>query len=152
MSDCSPPFWQVVPLQEMVDQQWESLCDGCGKCCLHKIEDEETDQLYFTRVACEYLDVTDDTCRCRDYANRKINVPSCMDLQNTLDEALPWLPATCAYRLLAEGGDLPEWHPLRHGSSELMHQQGNSVLGYAISEENVHPDSLDEHILTWVTY
>ncbi|MGQ9426668.1 YcgN family cysteine cluster protein [Gilvimarinus sp. F26214L] len=141
-------FWQNKPLSRMSDAQWEALCDGCGKCCLHKLEDCDSGELVYTRVACRYLDA--DTCRCRDYAHRKALVPDCVDLRGAEPEAFEWLPASCAYRLLAEGQPLPEWHPLVSGSGDSVHEAGASVRGLVLSEDHVHPDGLEEHIVRWV--
>lgn len=142
------PFWQRVALADMTGAQWESLCDGCGKCCLHKLEDEDSGELFYTSVACEYLD--GDSCRCRDYPARLENVPDCINLSASEPEAFEWLPATCAYRLLAEGGDLPEWHPLVSGRQESVHEAGISVRGLCISETGVHSHELEDYIVHWI--
>lgn len=116
----------------MTHTEWESLCDGCGRCCLHKLEDDADDRMYYTRVACELLDIS--TCRCKDYANRQKTVPDCIQLSVEQAHFFDWLPDTCAYRLLAEGETLPEWHPLITGDPQSVIDAGVSVRNVAISE------------------
>lgn len=129
----------------MSRSEWESLCDGCGKCCLHKLEDEDTGRIHYTNVACRMLNTG--TCRCRDYDDRKRHVPDCVQLTAADVPALRWLPSTCAYRLLAEGKDLPWWHPLVSGDPESVHKAGISVRSRAIPENRAGP--LDHHIVSW---
>ena len=136
------------PLDELDDAEWEALCDGCGKCCLHKLEDARSGEIDYTAVSCRLLDET--TCRCRDYANRAVRVPDCVELRGADPEALSWLPATCAYRLRADGQPLPAWHYLICGDREAVHRAGMSVRGRAISERHVHPDDFEEHLIHWV--
>lgn len=141
-------WWNTLSLAELTTRQWESLCDGCAKCCLHKLEDEDTGEVFYTRVRCRYLD--EQNCRCSDYANRSVLMPNCIKLHpGELDE-LHWLPSTCAYRLRAEGKPLPGWHPLVSGNTESVHEAGISIRGRAVSDEYVHPDGYDEHIVHWV--
>lgn len=121
------PFWKTKTLEEMSAAEWESLCDGCGKCCLSKLEDEDTGDIYFTTVGCRLLDAQ--ACRCRDYANRTALVSDCVRLTPQNVRTLSWLPSTCAYKLIAEGRDLYWWHHLISGSTDTVHQAGISVRG-----------------------
>jgi uncharacterized cysteine cluster protein YcgN (CxxCxxCC family) len=138
----------TLPLSELDDAQWEALCDGCAKCCLHKLEDADSGELYFTKIRCRYLD--EDNCRCGDYANRSTLVPNCISLRGVDLASLNWLPATCAYRLRANDQPLPEWHYLISGDRQSVHAAGVSIRGRAVSDEFVHPDGYDEHIVHWV--
>jgi len=125
-------FWKRKSLAEMSKSEWESLCDGCALCCLQKLEDEETGDIYFTDIACKLLDT--DACRCTDYANRAKLVSSCLVLSAEEPGAFHWLPGTCAYRLLAEGESLPDWHPLVTGNPDSVHDAGISAKRKCISE------------------
>ena len=129
------PFWQRKALDQMTPQEWESLCDGCGLCCLIRFEDEVTGEVIPTRVACRLLDGR--LCRCSDYANRKSIVPDCIKLTPGNIEALQWMPPSCAYRRLHEGRGLPSWHPLLTGDPESVHRAGVSIRGQTISEETL---------------
>jgi uncharacterized cysteine cluster protein YcgN (CxxCxxCC family) len=129
----TPRFWEDKPLAELDPAEWEALCDGCGKCCLHKLEDADTLELHFTNVACRLLDR--DACRCSDYPSRTNHVPDCMVLSASELDRIDWLPATCAYRLRADGRPLPEWHPLVSGDPDSVHRAGQSVRGWCVSEE-----------------
>lgn len=141
-------WWQNTSLAELDEQQWEALCDGCAKCCLHKLEDEENGEIFYTKVRCRYLQ--EESCRCSDYPQRSVIVPSCIRLERSNVAQLDWLPSTCAYRLRAQDQPLPEWHYLVSGDRNAVHRAGVSIRGRAISDEYVHPDGFDEHIVTWV--
>ncbi len=140
-------FWKQKRLSELSTEEWESLCDGCGKCCLHKLQDIDSDTVYYTRVACRLLDL--ETGRCSDYAHRHKRVRDCVRLTADDAQALQWLPSTCAYRLVAAGEDLPEWHPLRTGDTASVRHAGHSVLGRAISESDIDIRDLESHIVVW---
>jgi uncharacterized cysteine cluster protein YcgN (CxxCxxCC family) len=142
------PFWKEKSLKEMTSQEWESLCDGCAKCCLLKLEDDETGRVYYTDVACQYLSEND--CRCTQYVDRNRLVPQCVWLKPENVTEFKWLPQTCAYRLIGEGKDLPWWHPLVSGSTSTVHESGESIRGKIVSEEHVHPAELEERIIHWV--
>jgi uncharacterized cysteine cluster protein YcgN (CxxCxxCC family) len=139
------PFWKTKTLEEMTREEWESLCDGCGRCCLVKLEDEDTAEVYLTRLACGLLDVK--TCRCKDYANRFSKMPDCLEIDVKKARELKWLPATCAYRVVDEGRDLAWWHPLVSGTGETVHQAGISVRGLAMSERRVKEENYMNYII-----
>lgn len=130
------PFWKTKKLSQMTHAEWESLCDGCGKCCLHKLQDADTGEIVHTDVACRLLDRQ--SCRCTNYAARKDHVPDCESLTAKTVPQLHWLPITCAYRRLANGQDLPDWHPLVTGDPESVHRAGQSVRGRARAELPAH--------------
>ena len=134
-------FWIGKKLEELTHQQWEALCDGCGRCCLQKLKNATTGKVYYTSVACILLDI--ETCRCSDYEFRHTLVPDCLKLEPANIPKLRWLPKTCAYRRVAEGKDLPEWHPLVTGDPDSARDTGFSIRERAISEANVHPDDLE---------
>jgi uncharacterized cysteine cluster protein YcgN (CxxCxxCC family) len=140
-------FWEVKSLDALSSEEWESLCDGCGRCCLVKLEDADSGEIYYTNVACKLLDT--ETCRCTDYQNRKQVVPTCFVLTAATITDYPYLPETCAYRRLYEGKGLPGWHPLVSGNRDSVHQAGISVVGKVVSEQYVHLDQLEEHIVDW---
>lgn len=141
-------WWNEKPLAELSSQQWEALCDGCARCCLHKLEDEDDGQVYYTGIRCRHLD--EQACRCTDYPNRSVLVPNCIRLESDSVSGLDWLPATCAYRLRAHGQPLLPWHPLVSGDADSVHRAGISIRGRCVSDEYVHPDGYDEHIVHWV--
>ncbi len=142
------PFWKRKSLSQMTDSEWESLCDGCGRCCLVKLEDEDTGDIYFTDIGCRLLDGA--TCRCADYRHRTKKVHDCVRLTPENVGKLSWLPPSCAYRLVAEGRDLYWWHPLVSGDPETVHAAGMSVRGrVSASEEEVDEDELEERIVSW---
>lgn len=144
------PFWQTKSLDEMTNEEWESLCDGCGRCCLNKLEDWETGEIAFTNVACTLLD--DQTCRCKDYANRQKKVSDCVQLTPKEARELPWLPPTCAYRLVAEGRNLYWWHPLVSHDPETVHQAGVSVQNKTVPEDGMDAEDYEDHIVYWPGY
>lgn len=135
------PFWENTTLEQLTPDQWEALCDGCGRCCLQKLRHPTTGKVQYTWVACYLLDI--ETCRCTDYALRHILVPDCLELTAATIPALRWLPRTCAYRLVAEKKPLPPWHPLISGDPHSVQTAGISVRNRAISEQFVHPDDLE---------
>lgn len=139
------PFWKTLALGDMSQAQWESLCDHCGRCCLHKIEDLDSGAVFYTSVVCRYLDT--ETCHCSCYPERSQRVPDCLVLTPGVLKRLAWLPDSCAYRLLAEGKDLPSWHPLLSHDPLSVHKAGISVRGKAVPETCVHPDELVENII-----
>ena len=142
------PFWRRKALEQMTQGEWESLCDGCGRCCLNKLEEEGTDRTFYTDVGCRLLD--GETCRCRDYKNRAAKVDDCVQLTPQNIAQTTWLPPTCGYRLIAEGRELYWWHPLVSGDPEIVHLAGVSVRGrVGASEVDVPDDQLEDRIVSW---
>jgi uncharacterized cysteine cluster protein YcgN (CxxCxxCC family) len=141
------PFWKTKPLEAMSKAEWESLCDGCGKCCLSKLEDEDTGEIHWTSIGCRLFDAG--TCRCSDYANRLKKVSDCVKLTPRNVRTLSWLPSSCAYRLVAEGKDLAWWHPLVSGRAETVHEAGISVRGRitALESDFEEIEEYFEHVL-----
>lgn len=142
MADLAPRFWEK-PLTALNPAEWEALCDGCGKCCLHKVEDEDTGRIYFTNIACRLLDLH--STRCSNYADRARHVPDCVRLTRTAVHEISWLPVSCAYRLRAEEQALPDWHYLVCGDAEAVHAQGHSVRGWAVAEADA--GEWEDHLL-----
>ena len=141
-------FWDDKPLSEMTPDEWESLCDGCARCCLLKLECWETGEVQYTSVVCRYL--AEDECRCSDYVNRNTMVPTCVHLTVDALPSIDWLPTTCAYRCIAEGRGLPRWHPLVSGEQETVLEAGISIRGRVVSEEFVHPSEVEERVIRWL--
>lgn len=141
------PFWKTKTMVQMNRKEWESLCDGCGKCCCIRMEDEDTADIYVTNVVCKLFDAG--TCQCTDYANRSTKVPDCVTLTPENAGALKWMPRTCAYRLVSEGKDLYDWHHLVSGSRDTIHDVGMSVQNAVISELDVDEDSQHHYITQW---
>ena len=142
------PFWKKKPLASLSVEEWESLCDGCGQCCLLKLEDEDTGEVAVTRLACKLLDLG--SCQCSDYGNRQEHVPDCVKLTPCDVSRIEWLPETCAYRLLDEGEDLRWWHPLVSGTRETVFEAGVAIRGLAISEKKVPEERFPSHIVGWI--
>lgn len=141
----TPPFWKTIPFEQMSAAQWESLCDGCGRCCLHKLRDDDTDELSFTDVSCRLLDTK--SCQCRKYETRRDWVPDCVSLTPESLREIDWLPPSCAYRRVFEGKDLAPWHHLVCGDRDAVHRAGVSVRGRAIDERRA--GMLEHHIVEW---
>lgn len=139
------PFWMTKTLDEMTPVEWENLCDGCGRCCLNKIEDEDTGKIHLTRVACKLLDLR--SCACRDYANRKMHVPDCIRIDPAQVRSLSWLPETCGYRRVEERRGLEWWHPLVSGSPDTVHEAGISLRGWAKSERNIKAENFMRYLI-----
>lgn len=141
------PFWQTKTLGEMSDAEWESLCDGCGKCCLIRLEDDESGEIYTTDAHCRLFD--NQTCRCSNYANRKLVVSDCVILKPDNVDGLKWMPRTCAYKLLSEGKPLPDWHHLVSGTHETIHKAGMSVQDATVTELGLSDDELMARVTVW---
>ncbi len=141
------PFWKTKSLDQLDSKEWELLCDGCGRCCLVKLEDEDTGEIYTTSVSCSLFDTK--TCRCKDYANRFEKVSDCLDLDHMKVGALSWLPKTCAYRLRHEGKPLADWHPLNSQTSQSVIDAGISISGQTVSEDDVDEEKLGDYLKEW---
>ena len=148
MDTAAPEFWNTKLLNELSPSEWESLCDGCGRCCLHKLEDIDTGLYFYTNVACRLLD--SGTCSCSKYSQRKSLVKDCLLLSPADSDQYNWLPNSCAYRRLAEGKGLEWWHPLVSGNPETVHEACISVRGRTISEDTVSDEQLEDHIINWI--
>lgn len=143
----SAPFWETKTLEDMNPEEWEQLCDGCAKCCLLKLEDEDTGEIAYTRLHCKLLDA--ETCRCGDYANRKAIVPDCISLTPKTISEIAWMPETCAYKILHRGDTLPAWHHLISGDRNAIHRKGQSIMGKTVSEETVLEEDEIDWIIDW---
>ena len=142
------PFWRRQAMKEMTKEEWESLCDGCGRCCLNKLQDEDSDRTYYTDIGCRLLD--GESCRCKDYKNRAAKVKDCVQLTPRNINRISWLPPTCGYKLVAAGKDLYWWHPLVSGDPETVHFAGVSVRGKVTdTEENEPDDKLENYVVSW---
>ncbi len=141
-------FWETKTLQELTPTEWESLCDGCARCCMIKLEDEDDGRVHYTDLVCDLLDL--DACRCTRYPQRHELVPDCIEFDADLAAQLRWLPKTCAYRRLAEGRGLADWHPLISGRPDSVHAAGISVRGRVLHASEVHEDEQVEHVVRWV--
>ena len=142
----SPEFWKHKPLKSLTSEEWEALCDGCGKCCLNKLEDEDTGEVALTRIACRLLD--NQSCKCGQYPIRHQFIPDCIVLKpSNIDENAYWMPKTCAYRLLWSGQPLFDWHPLISGNPETVHTANISVRGMTLSEFDINEEDWEDHII-----
>lgn len=141
------PFWKRKTLDEMSPGEWESLCDGCGLCCLNKLEDWETGEIAWTSVACRLLD--GESCRCTDYDNRQATVPDCIQLTPQSVREINWLPPSCGYRLVRDGEDLRWWHPLVSGDPDTVHQAGISARGRTVPETEIEVEDYEDYLVTW---
>ncbi len=139
-------FWESKKLSEMTTAEWESICDGCGKCCLNKLEDEDSGEIFFTSVVCDLIDL--ESCQCTRYSERTTLVPECLDLKQHDFAEYNWLPTTCAYRLLIDGKPLPSWHPLVSKNKDSVKEAGVSIASYAMKESDI--DNLEDHIIEWL--
>lgn len=140
-------FWKHKRLEDMTWEEWESLCDGCARCCLVKLEDEVTGEVHYTNVACRFLDLNQ--CRCTVYPSRTTREPNCVLLNEERAVVYDWLPPTCAYRLVAVGKDLPPWHHLRSGDNDSVHAAGISIQHKVLSEQDVPANEMVDHIVVW---
>lgn len=142
-----PKFWEL-PLEQLSPSEWESLCDGCGRCCLKKLSDEDSGEVHYTRVVCRFFEQKSSRCGC--YNERTKRVPDCLDVRTMDLDGSDWMPDSCAYKLRYQGKRLYDWHPLIAGSREKMAAAGILLEGRVISETHVHPDGFDEHLIRWV--
>lgn len=141
-------FWETKTLFEMSSDEWESVCDGCAKCCLTQLQDDDTDQLVFTNVACDLLD--DGSCLCTDYDNRSDRVPNCVTMDaGNVEQAAEFAPPTCSYRLLLQGEPLPDWHHLISDDKNAVHQEKKSVQGRVVFQRTVNEDQLEDYVVSW---
>lgn len=150
MKSDTRPYWETKALGDMSREEWESLCDGCGRCCLHKLEDIDTGLYFYTDVACRLLNR--ETCRCRNYTERRLLVKDCVMISSDSGEQFDWLPSSCAYRRLFEGKPLEWWHPLVSGTTDTVHEAGISVCMRAVGEDTVSQEELEDHIISWIDF
>ena len=143
-------YWNTKKLDEMSPAEWESLCDGCGRCCLHKLEDIDTGLVFYTKVACQLLD--GESCRCTDYEHRRERVRDCLVIDAADKQQFKWLPRSCAYRILAEGRPLEWWHPLLSGNPDTVREAGISVTGRTINEQSVPSEDFEDYIISWIDF
>jgi len=148
VSEIREKFWENYTLPELNAAEWEALCDGCGLCCLVKLEDEDTGEVAYTKLACKLLDCK--TARCSDYANRREHVPDCLQLTPEMVKALHWLPPSCAYKRVDQGQKLPRWHPLLTGNPKSVREVRKSAAGRCIPEYMVDADDVEDYIVKWV--
>lgn len=148
MTDKELPFWKRKTLEEMTPAEWESLCDGCARCCLYKLEDEDTGEIYYTNIVCRFLDTF--RCQCTAYHNRQALMPTCLVLNPDLVRQLRWMPKSCAYRLIYEGKDLEAWHPLVSGDPNSVHRAGISVRYRTMAESDVDMEDLEDYVVDWL--
>lgn len=145
----APRFWEHTPLEQMSKEEWESLCDGCAKCCLQKLEDEDTGDVYYTDIACRYLKADD--CGCKIYLQRNTKVPNCLWLKPEHLPEFNWLPQSCSYRLIYEGKPLPPWHHLISGTRKTVHKSFNSIKHFYVCESRVPESKWEDHIIAKAT-
>ena len=150
MNSDTKPFWEVKTLDDMSQDEWESLCDGCGRCCLHKLEDIDTGLYFYTDVACRLLN--SETCQCMNYPERRSLVQDCVMITSDSSEQFDWLPLSCAYRRLFEGRSLEWWHPLVSGDTDTVHNAGISVCKRSVNEDTVSQEELEDHIISWIDF
>ena len=143
-------YWNTKKLDGMSPAEWESLCDGCGRCCLHKLEDIDTGLVFYTRVACQLLD--GESCHCTDYEHRRERVRDCLVIDAADKQQFKWLPRSCAYRILAEGRPLEWWHPLVSGNPDTVREAGISVTGRTINEQSVPSEDFEDYIVSWIDF
>lgn len=148
MTALRPQFWKTYTLDQLTNPEWEALCDGCGLCCLVKLQDEDDGEVVYTKVACQLLDTQ--TAQCSDYANRMKFVPDCLQLTPELVPQLSWLPKSCAYKRVDQGLDLPDWHPLLTGKAQSDIPAKKSAAKRCISEKDINPDDIEEYLVRWV--
>jgi len=145
MAEIRAKFWEKHSLDELNDAEWEALCDGCGLCCLVKLEDADTEQIYFTNLACSLLNV--EACRCSDYENRHVKMPDCRAITRQTLQEIEWLPPSCAYRLREQDKPLYSWHPLVSGNRDSVHDAGISTRGWTLSEKGIPTDDYEDYLV-----